>query len=365
MKFLLITLEYFPFKGGVANYYTNLVYYWPKTSEISVLNNNNNELLKKRGFFKWTKALFKLYSQVKKKEIDYVIVGNILPLGLVTYIVSKIIKIKYTVVLHGMDFSWALKKKRKKFISQLILKRADKIITANSYVAELCTKLIGNNGKIMTINPGIKDFSNFNINSQDLREKNGLVGYKIIFSLGRLVKRKGFDYTIKAIKKVLNEKPNIDLIYIIAGNGPDEDYLKKIAYEELGNNWEKYIKFIGGVDESTKWSLLSCCDIFIMPSRNIDGDFEGFGIVYLEANLCEKPVIAGRSGGVNDAVESGVNGLLVDPENVSEISQAILSLLDKDFLRIKMGQVGRQRALEKFNWKNQIEKIYNFLNNLK
>ena len=365
MKFLLITLEYFPFKGGVANYYTNLVYYWPKNSEISVLNNNNNELLKKRGFLKWTKALFKLYSQVKKKEIDYVIVGNILPLGFVTYIISKIIKVKYAVVLHGMDFSWALKKKRKKFISQLILKRADKIITANSYVAGLCEKFIGNNKKIMTVNPGIKDFFNFNTDNQDLREKNGLIGYKILFSLGRLVKRKGFDYTIKAVKEVIDKKPNMNLIYVIAGKGPDEDYLKKIAYKELGGNWGKYIKFIGEVSESEKWSLLSCCDIFIMPSRNIDGDFEGFGIVYLEANLSEKAVIAGRSGGVSDAVESGVNGLLVNPENVSEISQAILSLLEKDFLRIKMGQVGRQRALEKFNWKKQIEKIYNFLNDLK
>lgn len=362
MKFLLLTLEYFPFKGGVANYYTNLVYYWPKNSQLSVLHNNNNELLKQRGFFRWSKAIFKLYHQVKKNQIDYVIVGHILPLGTATYIVSKLLNIKYAVVLHGMDFSLATRNYYKKRLSQLILNRADKIITANSYVAKLAGDFIKNNDKIKIINPGVKDFSDFNYaDNNDVRQKNNLADHKILFSLGRLVKRKGFDYVIKALKEVLSKRPDFNLLYIIAGQGPDSDYLKQTAYEELGPDWEKYVKFIGEVSESEKWSLLSCCDIFIMPSRNISGDFEGFGIVYLEANLAGKAVIAGRSGGVNDAVESGINGLLIDPENVDEISQAILNLLDKDFLRLKLGQLGRERALKSFNWKYQIETMYNFL----
>ena len=360
MKFLLMTLEYFPFKGGVANYYTNLVYYWPKNSEISVLNNNNNELLKKRGLIKWSKALFELYSQVKKGKVDYVIVGNILPLGFVAYIVSRITGIKYAVVLHGMDFTWAIKKKRKKIISRLILKRADKIIAANSYVAELC-KSFSDNKKIMVVNPGIKDFSDFNVNRENIREKNGLVDYKILFSLGRLVKRKGFDYTIRAVRKVLEERPKMDLIYVIAGKGLEENYLKKIAYEELGVNWEKYIKFIGEVSESEKWSLLSCCDIFIMPSRNIDGDFEGFGIVYLEANLNGKPVIAGRSGGVSDAVINKETGLLIDPENIEEIASAIKSLVNNPEERLRLGKNGRQRAISSFLWSDQIKKLHDNL----
>ncbi len=362
MKFLLLTLEYFPFKGGVANYYTNLAYYWPKNSQLSVLNNNNNELLRKKGIIRWSKTIFKLYHQVKKNQINYIIVGHILPLGTATYIISKLFKIKYAVVLHGMDFSLATKNYYKKTLSRLILNRADKIISANSYTSKLITDFIKDDNKIKVINPGVKDFSNFNCdNNESVRQKNGLSDHKILFSLGRLVKRKGFDYVIKALKEVLNKRPDFDLLYIIAGQGPDFNYLKQIAYEELGPNWEKYIKFVGEVSESEKWSLLSCCDIFIMPSRNILGDFEGFGIVYLEANLASKAVIAGRSGGVSDAVESGVNGLLVDPENIGEISQAILSLLDKDFLRLKLGQLGRERALKDFSWKHQIELMYNFL----
>lgn len=103
-------------------------------------------------------------------------------------------------------------------------------------------------------------------------------------------------------------------------------------------------------------------DIFVMPARNIAGDFEGFGIVYLEANLCGKVVIAGNSGGVPDAVENNINGLLVDPENEEEIAQAIIELCADKNRREKLGEQGRQRALIKFNWKHQVENIFDFLN---
>jgi len=82
----------------------------------------------------------------------------------------------------------------------------------------------------------------------------------------------------------------------------------------------------------------------------------------LEANLCGKAVIAGNSGGVPDAVENNVNGLLVDSENEEEIAQAILKLCSDRQWREKLGDQGRQRALIKFTWKNQVESFFDFLN---
>jgi phosphatidylinositol alpha-1,6-mannosyltransferase len=108
--------------------------------------------------------------------------------------------------------------------------------------------------------------------------------------------------------------------------------------------------------ERDQWYNAS--DIFIMPSRNINGDFEGFGIVYLEANLAGKPVIAGRSGGVGDAVIDGLNGLMVDPENVNDIREKIIKLALNPELRHKLGEQGRRRVIEEFNWKKQVNKIY-------
>ncbi len=363
MKFLLITLEYFPFKGGIANYYTNLSYYWPRDSDLFVLNNNKGDLLSNSGFLRWRKSLFKLYHFIKKNKINHIIVGHILPLGISAFALNKILKTEYSVVLHGMDFSLATRNPWKRFISKIILKNASKIIIANSYTANLCSKFLKSEDKIKVVNPGIKDSIKLDRESiEESRKRNNLENFRVLFSIGRLVERKGFDYTIMALNNIYKQNPESKIIYIIAGKGPDEEYLKKVAQSSFAENWEDKIKFIGEIDEKEKWSLFYLCDIFIMPSRNISGDFEGFGIVYLEANLLEKAVIAGRSGGVPDAVVDGLNGLLINPENYLEISEAISTLLEKDDLRLEMGRRGRERALTEFSWKKQIKEIYNFLN---
>jgi phosphatidyl-myo-inositol dimannoside synthase len=363
MKFLLITLEYFPFKGGIANYYTNLSYYWPKNSELFVLNNNKGDLLSSGGFFRWRKSLFRLYHFIKKNKIKHIIVGHILPLGISAFVLNKILKTEYSVVLHGMDFSLATRNPWKRFLSKIILKNASKILVANSYTADLCSKFLKSSDKIKVVNPGIKDSVSVDQESvEDSRKRNNLEGFHLLFSIGRLVERKGFDYTIMALNNIYKQNPEAKVVYIIAGKGPDEEYLKKVAQSSLGDNWEDKVKFIGEIDEKEKWSLFCLCDIFVMPSRNISGDFEGFGIVYLEANLSKKAVIAGRSGGVPDAVVNGLNGILVNPENYLEISEAISTLLENDSLRLEMGEKGRERALKDFNWQKQVREIYNFLN---
>jgi len=122
--------------------------------------------------------------------------------------------------------------------------------------------------------------------------------------------------------------------------------------------------FLGEVADKEKWAWLSLCDIFIMPARNIDGDFEGFGIVYLEANLAGKPVIAGDSGGTKDAVQGAYSGILVDPENISRIAGAVIGLAQDAKLIIKLGEQGRERAINEFNWEKQIDKIYNVIHRL-
>ncbi|MBU1062588.1 hypothetical protein KJ700_00245, partial [Patescibacteria group bacterium] len=84
MKTLLFTLEYPPWHGGIANYYGNLVKYWPKLSEIFVLD-------KKSGLINhWFFAFLKLWKTIKQKKINYILVGQILPLGTATYLISKI-----------------------------------------------------------------------------------------------------------------------------------------------------------------------------------------------------------------------------------------------------------------------------------
>ncbi|MFA5359474.1 MAG: glycosyltransferase family 4 protein [Patescibacteria group bacterium] len=352
MKTLLFTLEYPPFHGGVANYYSNLVKYWPKPNEIFVLSNSDNRLINgKFPLLKWLPAFFSLRKKIKQEKIDHILVGQILPLGTVALIYSKFYKIKYSVFLHGMDFSWAVKSPRKKWLTGKILKNADKIICVNSYVADLARQTFsGIKHKIIVVNPGIN--TNAENNAQQiiqLKEKYHLENKMVLLSVGRLVKRKGFDVVVDCLPKTLEKIPN--LIYVMIGDGPE---LKN--YQSKNN-----VLIINNASDQERDLWYNICDIFIMPSRNINGDFEGFGIVYLEANLAGKPVIAGKSGGISDAVIDGLNGLLVDPLSSDQIISTIIKLAQDQSLRQKLGAQGKARAINDFNWPKQTNKIYNFL----
>lgn len=360
MKILLFTLEYPPFKGGIASYYYNLVKHFPKDNEIFILHNNENKLLSSKIWPKWLPAILVLYKNIKKNKIDHVIVGQILPLGTVVFLLSKLLRIKYTVVLHGMDLEYALKKDLKKFLARLILKSSQTIISTNSYVEERMLNFLGDDfdRKSFVVNPGVslwnakyethkaRKFTAF-------RKKYDLDGKFILFTVGRLVKRKGQDRVIEAVENLRERIPN--LYYYIAGVGEDEKYLKNLAK----NN--SHVKFLGAIDDNEKDLWLKNCDIFIMPSRNIDGDVEGFGIVYLEAALVGKPVIAGRSGGVSDAVIDYETGILVEPDNIDSIDDAISELYRSFDLRQELGYNGMKRAVAEFNWTGQARKFYDYM----
>ena len=348
MKSLLLTLEYPPFKGGVANYYGHLVQNWPDREGIEVVYHKSH----------WFLVLSKLMKFIKRNDKAFVLIGQILPLGTVAYLAYLVKPYNYGVFLHGMDFTFALKKSRKKWLMTQSLKRAKKIICANSYVASLVINWKPElENKIIIINPGIDESS---INRLEnitplLQDKYHTKDKVTLLSLGRLVKRKGVDMVISAIA-TLDEEIKNKICYIVSGTGEAENYLKDLAVSK-----KVEVVFTGEVSELEKWSFLNLCDIFIMPARSINGDFEGFGIVYLEANLYGKPVIAGNSGGVSDAVINQKTGLLVNPENVSEIAEAIKTLVNNPEERIKMGKLGRERAVTDFSWTNQIKNLYHNL----
>ncbi|MFZ2310465.1 MAG: glycosyltransferase family 4 protein [Patescibacteria group bacterium] len=350
MKTFLLTLEYLPFKGGVANYYSHLVKYWP--SEMTVVT--HHDLMKKKYLIPWLAAFFKLKNILKKNPESLILIGQVLPLGTVAWLNYLIKPYKYVVIFHGMDFSFALKSSRKAYLMSKSLKYANKIVCANSYVADLIKKWRPEyESKIVIINPGVDDVAT--VADPLLLEKYHNHNKVILLSLGRLVKRKGVDKVLEALA-LLDKEFNDKILYLIAGTGESEMYLK-----ELASKLKTEVIFTGEVSEPEKWALLDLCDIFIMPAREINGDFEGFGIVYLEANLCGKPVIAGRSGGVSDAVNDGESGLLVNPESIQEISLAIKALVINQDERERMGKIGRERALESFKWQTQITKLYNNL----
>jgi phosphatidylinositol alpha-1,6-mannosyltransferase len=152
---------------------------------------------------------------------------------------------------------------------------------------------------------------------------------------------------------------NPELRYVIIGQGPEEAAITQMINDHA---LQGKVILLNKVTDEEKWAWLETADIFIMPAKELPGgDYEGFGIVYLEANLFGKPVIAGRSGGVSDAVTDGVNGLLVNPENLGEISEAIVRLANDSELRARLGSQGKERVLTDFAWPDKVKEMYQAL----
>lgn len=162
----------------------------------------------------------------------------------------------------------------------------------------------------------------------------------VFVSVCRLVEKKGIDNAIRAFAAVCRQYPQCR--YLVVGSGPYEAALRHIAAEAgvAGS-----VVFAGDVPEEDLVAHYCLGDAFVMPNRALpDGDTEGFGLVFLEANGSGLPVIAGRDGGSRDAVQDGVNGLVVDGHSVPAIAAAMLALAGDAGLRDRLVRQGLKVA---------------------
>lgn len=149
-----------------------------------------------------------------------------------------------------------------------------------------------------------------------------------LITLARLVERKGHRYAILALHELVSR--GVDATYDIIGTGPEELPLRELC-ESLALSGR--VRFHGRLTDLECQEMLGAADVFVHPNfATRDGrDFEGFGIVLLEAMARGLPVIAGADGGSADVVDHGVNGFLVSPQSAEQIVDAVLALrCDRD-----------------------------------
>lgn len=355
---LLITNDYPPKIGGVSNYYANLVKH-VKTVNIEVIANNQHQLTYAWPFFGWIKSFFTLLKITKNKNISTILVGQILPFGTVVWLIAKLKKIPYIVFTHAMDITIPQKYPRKKFLLKLILKSANKIITVSRYTKYEILKILHNQNqrKIEIISPAPNITPQLFPHSETMDLKNSFRHKKIILSVGRLVKRKGYDYVIEVLPLLIKQK--IDFQYIIIGSGEYQNQLQRLVQQlKLTDQ----VIFKNNLTDQEVAKYYQVCDVFIMPSRELENhDVEGFGLVFLEANSFGKPVIGGKSGGIADAILDGKNGYLVEPKNHDMIAKALIQLLTKPDLATKIGIFGKDRVEKEFTWQAKAKQLDDIL----
>lgn len=274
--------------------------------------------------------------------------GRVLPEGLVAWLVGRIVRVPVVIYAHGEEITtWRQPGKFKAM--RFAYRHADRVVANSEFTREQLLKLGVAPECIVIINPGV-DIERFrpDLPCEDLKLGIGLAqGQKLILSVGRLSRRKGFDMMIRSIPELL--KRGVDVQYVLIGIGEDWGYLIDLA-EKLGV--AARVHLLGHVvpDDLPRW--YNACDVFAMPNRELNGDTEGFGMVFLEAAACGKPVLAGSAGGTGAAVVDGLTGRRINGEQVEDVVAAMIQLLGE--LGRDMGQSGYHRTLELFTWEQVV-----------
>ncbi len=304
----------------------------------------------------YAKLFAKSLALAVANRFDAVHAGRVLPEGLVGLLVARLTGRPLVVFAHGEEIT-AWRQRAKFRAMRLVYRRADRVIANSAFTAEQLLELGVRRDRIAQVNPGV-DLSRFRrgLPCDDLRASVlARPEQRLILSVGRLNLRKGFDQVVRALPLLV--RLGIDAHYVIIGIGEGRDRLIELA-EQCGVRDRLHLVGHATAEDLPRW--YNAADVFAMPNRDIGGDTEGFGMVYIEAAACGKPSVAGIAGGTGNAVVDGITGLRVDGESVAAVTGALARILSDRAFAAQLGEQGSRRATAEFSWERvarQIEAI--------
>ena len=265
------------------------------------------------------------------------------PLALTGLLAKWTLGAPYVVQAHGTELI-RNRGRLRGWLTNILLRNAYRVIANSEWTKSAVQQRGIPADRITVINPRIDPdrFDDFD-DIGAFAKREGLQGRRVLLTVARLEARKGHRTVIQALPEVIRRHPNV--LYVIMGTGPCRVALER-EVQSLGI--ERYVRF---EDYREVTNFYRVCDVFVMPSTYIGSpyhDVEGFGITFLEANACKKPVIGSDSGGIPDAVEDGVSGLIARAGDVDDLREKILTLLDNPEYAERLGEQGYDRVHRAF-----------------
>jgi phosphatidylinositol alpha-1,6-mannosyltransferase len=372
MRLLVITELYLPTRGGTAVWFDE-VYRRLGGQEIHIVtadvpgatehdlhhpNSVHRVRLRRHWWLKpeslgmYAKLLWRATNIALTNKVDAVHTGRVLPEGLIGWIVARLVRVPLVVYAHGEEITtWRQPGKFR--VMRFVYHRADIVVANSEFTRDELLKLDVAENRIRLIYPGV-DVERFRpgLPCDDLKKVVALKSNeKLILSVGRLSRRKGFDMVIRSLPEFISH--GILVRYAIIGIGEDQAYLTNLS-RNLGV--EGCVHLLGHVSPEDLPRWYNACDVFAMPNREINGDTEGFGMVFIEAAACGKPSLAGVAGGTGSAVIEGVTGQRIDGNNIDEVVNGLGKLLVERDLAEALGAQGHKRVLREHSWQRVAEK---------
>jgi phosphatidyl-myo-inositol dimannoside synthase len=377
---LLLAFNFPPLGGGIARWMGELARRYPPGSLVVSTGRHTGSALSDpqfpqpvdhapiratrlrtlNGLALWTARASRL---VRRHRPGFAWCGELKPAGYPARWLRARRRLPYGVIVHGTELlllEAKIERSRfRRWTARELLGGAAVVVANSRWTAERARALLGaldrptHGGDVRVVPPGT-DPAQFHpgIDPRPVRARfqldGGEGGGPWLLTVARLEWHKGIDTVIRALPAVRAAFPAAPPRYAVAGIGPHRARFEQLA-AELGLG-EGAVRFLGFVPDDDLPGLYNAVDLYVGASRRVELLVEGFGISLVEASACGLAVVAGRSGGVADAVREGETGLLVEPGDPAAVAAGITRLLGDAELRRRMGAAGRRAVETYYNW---------------
>ena len=290
--------------------------------------------------------IFKLASLIKKSSADIVHTHGYYASTL-GRIAAKVSGAK--VIINHVHSTYFEYKKRHIFMEKMLGSFTDRVICCSNAVEEFVRGYEGiKPSKTIVIYNGVDE--NKFVSGIDVPEKkkelNIKAGDSSVGIVASLVPNKGHKYLFLAADEILSRFPGVK--FLVVGDG---SYRGDLEEEAKRLRIDPEVIFTGTREDVPQ--VLAVMDIFVLPTCYR----EGLGLAVIEAMAAGKPVVASNIGGISEAVEEGVNGILVPPNDAKALANAVISLFEDKEKLVRMGNEGQRICREKFSAGEMVSKI--------
>jgi len=366
-RVLVVTNDFPPRVGGVQQYVWNLTSRLPP-DRVAVLAPNRpgwraHDAEQAFAVHRWPSSFLwptpdltgRIRSLVRQHRSDVVLFGHGFPLPLAAGGLDH--ATPYVALTHGAEV-WLARTPALASAMRRGLAGAREVTAVSASTARSIRGLLSPGTPLTVVHPGVdeKRFSP-GVDGAAVRHRHDLGDRPVVLCVSRLVPRKGQDVLIRALPMIHKLVPEAALL--LAGGGPHLASLRELAMGSQPGS----VVFVGEVPDAELPTYYAACNVFAMPCRSRWGglEVEGFGIVFLEAAAAGKPVVAGRSGGAEEAVADEVTGLLVEGREPKAVALAVTRLLLGEAVSRQMGERGRARVEAEFTWDRQADRLAEIL----
>lgn len=381
-KTLLLTDEFPPIQTGIARLMGEVAQRYPK-GELLVSTGMHRDALESDqrfgpgvverlpvparhlktlpGLLLWSRRVASL---ARHHQPRFIWSDSVRPCGYPAKWAHERTGVPYGVIVHGGDLLNELHRIHQRTFARktvrALLRSARAVVANSQWTREQAQKVLRELGldpqaehvKVVPLGTDPQHFRP-GLDPREVRARYRLNGDTWLLTVARLEPYKGIDISLQAVAQL--RRQGLDIGYCVVGVGKKRAAYKKLA-AELGIAGT--VRFVGSVPDADLPALYNAAAVYLGVSRKADrGWVEGFGIALAEASASGLPVIAGRSGGLAEAVQDGETGLVVPPDDAAAVAAAVHRVVSDQLLARRLGQAGRKAVETYYNWERVIKDL--------